>query len=360
MRVSYWTGWLDPQMVAVSKEVHQLMRHFPRSWAFGLSTHYSLYASWRRRSLGLHPRFYGFARPLLGVIERQFDISHVYTSLGDWHFLTALGRRPLVLTATQQGTPASPQLLRKVDRVVVETERLAADALSYGVDPQRLSVIHPGVDLDVFRVAPVPAPPWKCVFASSPENEDEIHTKGVDLLLDAAAARPQIEFTLLWRPFGPAADRALERVRQRAPVNVILRKERIADMAEFLSRFHFAVAPFRSVGKPCPNSILEMLALGRPALVSDFVHIGDLLEREGAGLAFACTPESLVAAVDRLCAGYDAIQRGARACAQRHFDLKSVTAAYRRVYEDAATSRGHTSVQNAADRPIQHRTRARQ
>jgi glycosyltransferase involved in cell wall biosynthesis len=197
------------------------------------------------------------------------------------------------------------------------------------------------------------------VFASSPENEDEIHTKGVDLLLEAAAARPHVEFTLLWRPFGPAADRALERVRQRAPVNVMLRKERIADMPEFLSRFHFAVAPFRSVGKPCPNSILEMLALGRPALVSDFVHIGDLLEREGSGLAFACTPESLVAAVDRLCAGYAGMQQGARMCAQRHFDLKRVTAAYQRVYEDAATSRGHSSAQNAANRRTQRRTRGR-
>jgi glycosyltransferase involved in cell wall biosynthesis len=339
MRVSYWTGWLDPQMVAVSKEVHQLMRQFPGSWAFGLSTHYLVYASWQRRSFGLHPRFYQVARPVLGILERQFDISHIYTSLADWHFLAALGHRPLVLTMTQHGIPGTPELLGKIDRVVAETERLAADAVQHGVDPQRVSVIYPGVNLSQFRATQPPGRPWKCVFASSPENETEIHTKGVDLLLEAAAARPHIEFTFLWRPFGRAADQAFERVRERAPVNVVLRKERIADMAEFLGQFHFGIAPFRTVGKPCPNSILEILALGRPALVSDFVHIGDLLEREGSGLSFACTPESLVNAIDRLCDGYGALQLGARPCAERHFDLNQVTAAYRGLYEDAAAAR---------------------
>ena len=41
-RISFWTGWLDPQMVAVSKEVFQLLRRFPGSRAFGISPHYLL------------------------------------------------------------------------------------------------------------------------------------------------------------------------------------------------------------------------------------------------------------------------------------------------------------------------------
>ncbi len=339
MRVSYWTGWLDPHMVAVSKEVHQLMHRFPGSCAFGLSTHYWLHVSRGRRSFGVHPRLYQLVRPMLGIIERQFDISHIYTNLGDWHFLNALGSRPIVLTLTEHGVPAEPVLLHKVNRVVAETDRLAAQAIKYGVPIDHVSVVYPGVDLRAFDVNPAPAGRWTCVFASSPENESEIHTKGVDLLLEAAALRPHVAFTLLWRPFGPAADVALEQVRRRAPENVALIKKRIPDMAAFLARFHFAVAPFRSVGKPCPNSILEMLALGRPALVSDFVDVGDLIAREGAGLVFAPAAESLAAAIDRLCDGYAAFQRCARACAERSFDLDRTTDAYRRIYESLRTVR---------------------
>jgi phosphatidylinositol alpha-1,6-mannosyltransferase len=54
MHVNYWTGWLDPELLAVSREVHQLMRRFPRSCAFGLSRNYSFKLSFRHRSFGVH------------------------------------------------------------------------------------------------------------------------------------------------------------------------------------------------------------------------------------------------------------------------------------------------------------------
>jgi glycosyltransferase involved in cell wall biosynthesis len=332
MRVSYWTGWLDPQMVAVSKEVHQLMATFPGSCAFGISPHYNFVASYRRRSWGVHPRFYRLVKPLMGMLERRFDISHVYTGLADWHFLNALGRRPIVLTVTQNGAAGHPKLLAKVSRVVAETDRLAECAVRSGVQPDKVSVVPPGIDLALFRPAPVPDLPWKCVFASSPESEAEIHTKGVDLLLAVAQQKPQVEFTLLWRPFGPAADQALARIENQAPPNVVIIKRRVPDMHNFLTGFHFAVAPFRSAGKPCPNSILEALALGRPALVSDYVDIGDVLKSHGAGITFARTEVALAEAIDDMCRNYDDYQRNARNCAERCFDFNATSAAYRGIY----------------------------
>jgi glycosyltransferase involved in cell wall biosynthesis len=271
--------------------------------------------------------------PLFRLIERRFDISHVYTSLGDWHFLNALGRRPIVLTLTQHGVPASAKLLTKVSRVVAETERLADAAIAHGVPPERVSVIHPGVDLDLFVPRLAPALPWKCVFASSPENVSEIKTKGVDLLIETARCLPGVEFTILWRPFGKAADIALDQVQASAPANVRIVKQRVPDMHRFLSGFHFAIAPFRTVGKPCPNSILESLALARPVVVSDFVDIGPLLEREGAGRVFQGTPESCAAAIMKLCDDYDAYQQRARPCAELHFDFRKTSEAYLKIYQ---------------------------
>ena len=333
MRVSYWTGWLDPQMVAVSKEVHQLMSRFPESCAVGISRHYSVKISLRHRSFGIHPSLYQIARPWFGVFERRFDISHVYTSLSDWHYLNVLGQRPIVLTLTQRGEPTGLQLLNKVSRVVAETNQLAAAAVQHGVAAEKVTVVHPGVDLELFAAAPPPALPWKCLFASSPENESELASKGVDLLLEAARRRPEVLFTILWRPFGAAADAALKLVRQRAPDNVTIIKRRVPDMQRFLTEFHFVVAPFVTVGKPCPNSILEALAVGRPVLVSDFVDIGDVLQSAGAGLTFARHAERLCEALDTLCKNYGDFQGRARACAERYFDLRQTIDAYSRVYQ---------------------------
>lgn len=268
----------------------------------------------------------------MGFAERWFDVSHVYTSLADWHFLNALGQRPIVLTITQGGMPADPKLLGKVARVVAETDRLAAEALRLGVPSDRISVAYPGVDLQLFSEVPVPPIPWKCVFASSPENTDEIRTKGVDLLLEAARVRSDIEFTLLWRPFGRAADIALDEVRRIAPPNIVIVKQRVADMHKFLPKYHFAIAPFRTVGKPCPNSILESLAVGRPSLVSEFVDIGDVLEKEHAGIVFARTVDGLCNSLDTLCRNYVDYQQNARACAVRHFDFQQTKETYRNLY----------------------------
>jgi glycosyltransferase involved in cell wall biosynthesis len=332
VRVSYWTGWLDPQMVAVSKEVFQLMGHFPRSWAIGISPNYTLVASYARRSFGVHPRFYPLFRPLIRSIEQRFDISHVYTGLGDWHFLNALGQRPIVLTLTQNGKAGHKGLLDKVSHVVAESEQLADHAVASGVAAERVSVIRPGVDLQLFRPVPPPPTPWRCLFASSPENLEEIHTKGVDLLLELARARPAIQITMLWRPFGAASDEALHAVQKEGLSNVNVVRGRVEEIEKFYQSHHFTIAPFRTVGKPCPNSILEGLACGRPALVSEFSHIGELLEREGAGLTFRSDLNDLVCAVDRLTANYEEFPDRSRRCAELHFDVDKTVDAYRRLY----------------------------
>lgn len=336
MRVSYWTGWLDPLMVAVSKEVFQLARHFPGSWVFGLSRHYVLHVSPRRRALGAHVALYPVIRWILPLVERRFDVTHVYTSLGDWHFLQALGGRPVVLTVTESGIPAERSLLDRVRYVVAETEQLAALAEGQGVARDRIAVVYPGVDLDRFRPAPPPAGlPWRCVFASSPEHVGELQTKGVDLLMDLAAREPSLELTLCWRPFGPQSRRALREVRRRGLANVKVIEERIADIAAYYRSAHFTIAPFRSGGKPCPNSVIEGLASGRPTLISRTVDLASVVARERAGVVFEPTADGILDGFHRLRDDYEAFQRNARRCAEAYFDIRSTVSAYRRIYAAA-------------------------
>jgi len=326
-------------MVAVSKEVFQLMDAFPKSCVFGMAPRYGLKLSPAQRAFGVHPRFYPVFRRLMPWLERRFDISHIYTSLGDWHFLSALGRRPIVLTATENGKPAQPELLAKIGHVAAESERLAQAVINAGVPPERVSVIYPGVDVKLFQATPPPSsPPWRGVFASSPENPSEVHTKGVDLLLDLAEAEPEFHLTLVWRPFGPESEKALGQVRERGLANVEIIHGRIPDMERLYQQAHFTLAPFRSVGKPCPNSVLEGLACGRPALVSDYVDIGKLLAAEGAGLSYAATLSGLREAFHTLRSNYNAVQAAARTCALKHFNLQATVAHYQRIYQQLASA----------------------
>src|SRR5439155_25391088 len=112
-------------------------------------------------------------------------------------------------------------------------------------------------------------------------------TKGVYLLLELARLEPELQVTLVWRPFSKESEKALALVRRHQLSNVHILCGRIAQMHQLYGQHHFTIAPFVNVGKPCPNSVLEGLACGRPALVSKYVDVGGVLEREGAGLTFA-------------------------------------------------------------------------
>jgi glycosyltransferase involved in cell wall biosynthesis len=165
----------------------------------------------------------------------------------------------------------------------------------------------------------------------------------VDLLLELARREPALELTVLWRPFGPESDDALRTVQTMAPPNVHVVPGRVDRIQESFRAAHFVVAPFRSVGKPVPNSVLEALAVGRPALVSDFTDLGGLLERAGAGLGFRPTIDSLGEAFDRLRSQYAELQASARSCAERHFSLTAVVRQYGGVYDKLTRSASGSS-----------------
>jgi glycosyltransferase involved in cell wall biosynthesis len=345
-RVIYWCGWLDSQMVAVSKDMSQLMDAFPDSLAFGISTHHTIALHPFTRRFGVHPALHPAARPLIRLLERRFDVNHVYTGLADWHFLSVLGRRPIILTVTQRGNPGDSSLLRKVHHVVAESEMLADDARAAGVPDDRISVRYPGVNLTAFPAAPPPPRngTWRCVFASSPENLSEVESKGLGLLIELARLEPTFNLTVLWRPFSQRSDEALEAVRGGAPPNVTFKPGRIPRIQNEYAKAHFVVAPFKSAGKPTPNSVLEGLATGRPGLVSDYTDLGDLLEREQAGVKFSPVIEDLRRGFDHLCQNYERLQSNCRSCAARHFSLDDVVSHYASAYESAAAGDGSLAI----------------
>ena len=228
------------------------------------------------------------------LIERWGEVTHVFGGLESWHLLRALGRRPLVLTVAVPGRSGDPRLLNKVERFVVETNALANEVVANGVDPRRIEVVYPGIDLNVFRPAPPPASRFRILFASSPADPAEFEARGIPLLIETARRCPDVEFVFLWRRWGSEAAATVALKALQPPANVTLNHVDARDMAAVYNSVHAVACCYaEGFGKSAPNSVIEGLACGRPALVSTACGLADVVKENGAGAVAARNPESL-------------------------------------------------------------------
>jgi glycosyltransferase involved in cell wall biosynthesis len=343
-RILYCTGWLSPGLEGTSSEVFGLRRSFPSSWILGLSRSYRVRASIRHRYLGLHVRLYPLYRLIAPLLERRASISHVYGSIGDWHLLRVLRRRPIVMTVAVTANALDPRMYERVRRFVIHGEDTAADLARVGIDPALVQVVRPGIDLE--RFTPTPPPPlargdrFRILFATAPTELDGIRARGVDLLLDVADRLPDVDLHLVWRPW-PGAQAVVDRfVGSRPRQNVQVTLGAIPDMARRYEACHATVAPFRirEDMKVCPTSLCESLASGRPVIVSSKVGIAALVDAEACGVVADPTVEGLCQAIETLRRGYARLQAGARRTAERHFDGARCAEAYARIYSAVASA----------------------
>ena len=339
-RITYWTGWLSPESEGMSKEVFALKDHFRRSRIFGLSRHYEVKASWRARYLGLNVRWYPLFRMLVPLYEAASDLHHIYGGISEWFFLRALGRRPVVITAATADSPLPAEMYQHVRAIVVHSRESMQDLERAGMDGGRMRLIYPGIDLERFH--PVPRSPgsrFRILFATAPNAQEHIAKKGVGLLLDAASRLPDVEFVLLWRPWGDSLPHAREMVAERALPTVRLACELVSDMRDIYRGVDATVAPFMEALKFCPTSLVESLACGRPVLVSSRVGLGGMVQEAGCGEVFEPTAAELCEAIERMRRQYDAYARQARVAAERHFDLRNCVREHEDLYEEVLTCR---------------------
>lgn len=115
----------------------------------------------RPESLAMYARF--FARSLRLARAHRFDAVHAFRALPEGLVAWAVARlirRPVVvyahgeeLTTWGRGRKykAMRFTLRRADRVIANSEHTRETLLTMGVDPARIVVIYPGVDVSVFR-----------------------------------------------------------------------------------------------------------------------------------------------------------------------------------------------------------------
>lgn len=343
MRVSFWTtACLDARIEAVSKEVHDLQGHFRPSRVVAVSQHFRAPLSLTRGGLCVRPELQPLLRQLMPVLELRGDLNHVYAEVVPEGFLGALGRRPTVMTiASEKGEPL-PEFLADCAAIVVQTRCMGRRLVAAGCDPSRVRLIYPGVDLSRFparaasRGGPVPA---SVLFATFPRHAEELGGRGVHLLLEAAAALPDVRFDLVsrpWRGGGTALDAVKGRLARRPASNVVLLEGLQADMAPLYARSSFTVIPYTRAdgGKECPRSLVESLACGVPVLISREAPFSEYVAERGCGVSFDPSAEGFARAVAVARDDYQGLSARAAACAREDFDLGATLRAYRALYAE--------------------------
>jgi glycosyltransferase involved in cell wall biosynthesis len=339
-RIAYWTSAFESEMEAVASEVALLRRTFPRSVAWGVSPNHWARLRWREGCV--HPRLHLLFRATTKVLERAFQINHIFGSLGDWFYLQGSRRRPTILTVAAHSTPLASESLDRVDRFVTEHPGGRDELARLGYNGSRVRLILPPVDLQRFTPRPAPQAPFTVLFASSPADEAWLEGRGVRLLLELAALQPRTHFRLLWRPWGNALPIVRKWIQERDLKNVELDVGRQDDMAQQYAQAHMCIAPFTDPHwiKPAPNSVIESMACGRPVLVTPIVGLAEMIQEARAGAVCAATAEALSEQLDRVRVDWESYASAARSLAERWFGADRFLDEYRRLYAEVLNGNG--------------------
>ena len=329
--IVYLTGLYAPEHEAISKEIRLLQTHFPQSFVYGISSHDFLRCSLKNRYLVHYYRPFRLAPKLIAPIANRFDLAHIYHSLENTYFLDHLKKQPILLTAAAGGTLLDKTRYARVSKIIVESEYDLRRLQHAGFEDDRLALIYPGLDLDRFSYHE-PTEDFSILFASSPFTTNYFAARGIALLLAAAAQCPNVRFVLLWRKWGETVP--LIQTMVQGKTNVSVQVEHIKDIRDVLNTVHAVIAPFTlpTSNKPCPNSIIECLAAGKPVLVSDQVGIANLIRATQCGVVFQTHIADLVNAIAELQKNYAQYRRQARSCAQQYFSHEVFLNQYELLY----------------------------
>lgn len=240
-------------------------------------------------------------------------------------------------------------LYRNADHVVVVTNSFVDHVTRNGADPERVSVIKNGVDLDNWSLPLDPEERrrireengWNGKFVAAYAGTIGMAHRA-DILLEAAQRCPDSD--IAWVVIGEGAERkALE---QRAAALNLPNFHLIDKQSKERIRYYMAEADaavvhlrdtplFRTV---LPSKLFEAMASDTPILLGMRGEAKDLIEASGAGLAFQPEdPDGLVDVARKLKADntlYKRIVQCGSAYVRAHHDRRMLARAYSQVLEE--------------------------
>jgi glycosyltransferase involved in cell wall biosynthesis len=236
------------------------------------------------------------------------------------------------------------QVLKEPNKIIVVSNATRKYVLSLGADPEKIEVIHNGVDLDRFK----PLPEEKEAMRKKlgiPEDAFVVLTvrrlvykNGIDTLLESAESavkkNPKLVFVVVGK--GPDFEEVKERIAQ-------LGMQRNFRLTGFVSDddlpFYYNVAdlfalPSKS-GEGLPLVALEAMACGLPVVATNVGGISEIMSEEYGKLVPSNSPDSLAEAVLAFsCRNLVTLRKKLRAMMERKYSWDRNVEQLGKIYEE--------------------------
>ncbi len=294
----------------------------------------------------IFPKYlYGISRlRAINRMEQETDIHHLfYATLYPFPFLRRL-HKPLIYSAMTgigiEYNRRPPAWLNQPAMIITPNPRDAELLRAWGRTNYR--IIRPGIDTQKFSYTPAPSDnKLTLLVGSAPWIRRQFTTKGIDLLLTAAATDKNLRLIFLWR--GWLVNELKKRVAHmglRRQVEII---NQYAEVNTLLAQAHATIvlADSAKLVKAFPHSLIESLAAGKPVLVSACIPMADYVTETQCGTTIPeLETESLRNALQALRDNYTKYQTNAFARGQTDFKLADMLAAYAQAYAETSSHQG--------------------
>ena len=268
--------------------------------------------------------------------ESHFKINHIFAPTLHYFPVFHCLKNPIVYTvvASVQGQrkPVNINRLKGLHRIVVSNERDRQVLKNWEI--HNYSVIHPGVDIS--EICPFPLPLKKeltLLMASAPWEKAQFNSKGIDLLLEAAANLPFLKLIFLWR--GLLFEEIQKKIKYYGVAQKVELINQKVNVNEVLKRVHATIllAKHTYLVKAFPHSLIESLVAGKPVIVSTTIPMADYVEKNGCGIVVdGLQMASLIESIESLMSQYQNLTDHARSCSGKDFSLGRMLEQYRELY----------------------------
>ena len=335
-KINYFALNYTPKEEAISKEIELLIENFEDSNLIEISSK-DYKPKLSKNHLKLHFSFLPIFINLIKRKNKEANLSHIYTSLGDKIFLRILNKRPIILTAGASSNLGKIQKqskhYKKLDKIIVGNKYEKDILVNLNIPESKIAIVKPGIDLSKFEYKKEKE--FTILFATSPPDKKWFEKRGIFLLLDAAKELPEIKFLLLWRKKG--YNLLKQEIEKRKLTNIEVINKIVKDPKEIYSKASCTIIPFTeqsTSNKIIPLSALESLASGKPILISTKVGIKEIVIDEKSGVVFIPKKDKLIKAITELRGSYELYQKNARKTAEKHFSKEKFIGEYKKLYNE--------------------------
>ncbi len=279
----------------------------------------------------------------LRTLDQQVDLHHVYSNELYPYPILSRFRKPIVYTlVTSLREGRSPWLYRlwaslnPVSHTIFVTSNERDQQILQRWGILKVSVVPPGIDLSKFSYTPAPDEKFVLLVGSAPWSLAQFKSKGLELLLDAVQAVPDLYLILLWR--GTLFEEIQQRLKERNLTDRVEIINRPIEVNQILARVHASVVLSQNpyLVKAYPHSLLESLGAGKPVLISAGLAMAEYVKKMACGEVISeFNLETFLAKLNHLRQNYSVYQQKVRELDLQQFSIDNLVKAYGKIYENA-------------------------